>query len=107
MKNTRTSKAGEPLRTVIITALGLECEAVCEHLTDLQPVKLEQGTVYEEGVFDTGDCTWKVGVAEIGEGNPNAAAETERAISHFKPCIAMFVGIAGGRKDAQLVHCIR
>ena len=88
-------------RAVILTALPVECKAVCAHLT-APSQEVHGGTVYECGLFKSGDQTWEVAVAEIGAGNPNAAAEAQRAIDHFKPRVALFVGVAGGVKDVTL-----
>jgi nucleoside phosphorylase len=45
---------------------------------------------------------WSVVVAQVGLGGTQAAIEAEKAISFFSAQIALFVGIAGGRKDVQL-----
>ena len=58
-----------------------------------------RGTVYQRGVFDERSDPWEVLVAEIGAGNEGAAAEVERALDHFNPQVALFVGVAGGIKD--------
>lgn len=86
----------------ILTALPVEYNAVRRHLTDLQEEVHEQHTVYERGIFQCGTTSWRVGLAEIGAGNAGAAMEGERAISHFRPQVVMFIGIAGSVKDASL-----
>ncbi len=61
------------------------------------------GTVYERGKFQPErGPEWDVLVVEAGAGNSGAAAEVERAISFFHPQLALFVGVAGGLKDAQI-----
>jgi nucleoside phosphorylase len=87
---------------VILTALSVEYMAVRPHLKDLQEEIHPQGTIYERGTFTASGQTWQVGIVEIGTGNPSAALESERAISHFSPEVIFFVGIAGGIKDVTL-----
>jgi nucleoside phosphorylase len=84
-------------RAVILTALGIETRAVLRHLGDIreEPVR---GTVFHVGSFGP----WEIAVAECGEGNPSAAATVERAIGHFDPEVALFVGVAGGVKDVRI-----
>jgi nucleoside phosphorylase len=89
-------------RAVILTALPLEFEAAVTHLRNRREDTHPQGTVYEVGLFKGEDRTWEVLVAEVGAGNEITAAACERAIQHFRPCVAMFVGVAGGLKDVQL-----
>lgn len=45
---------------------------------------------------------WDIAVAEVGTGNARAAAVGARALHHFKPSVALFVGIAGGVKDVKI-----
>lgn len=94
-------------KAVIITALPLECMAVCKHLKNLHEVRHPHGTVYERGVFD-GEAgrKWDILVVEAGAGNASAAAEVERAISFFDPELAFFVGVAGGVKDVALADVV-
>ena len=87
---------------VILTALPVEYLAVRAHLSDLQEEMHPQGTIYERGKFAANGQVWEVGIAEVGAGNAGAAVEAERAISHFKPDILFFVGIAGGIKDVAI-----
>jgi nucleoside phosphorylase len=89
-------------RAILLTALPVEYQAVCAHLTDLQEKTHPKGTVYEQGAFVSGADRWEVTVVEIGPGNPAAAAEAERAIQFFEPQVILFVGVAGGAKDVAL-----
>lgn len=84
---------------VFITALPCEYRAVAAYLTQLQEEPHPEGTLYEVGNYQNHNVHWRVAVVETGQGNPKAALETERAISHFKPAFAFFVGVAGGIKD--------
>jgi nucleoside phosphorylase len=86
----------------IITAIPVEYMAVRAHLTNLQEITHPQGTIYEQGRFVTENQAWEVVIVEIGTGNSAAAMEGERAISHFKPHVILFVGVAGGIKDVAL-----
>ncbi len=90
------------LSAVVLTALRVEYDAVRAHLADIIEVVHPEGDVYERGVFRADERSWQVGVVEMGQGNPNAAQKTERAIAHFAPDVVLFVGVAGGIKDAAL-----
>lgn len=86
------------MRTVIIlTALHVETLAVLRHLSE-RVEETVKGTVFFVGMFDG----WRVAVAEVGPGNSKAASISERAIDHFQPEVALFVGVAGGVKDVQI-----
>ncbi len=96
-------RAERPERTVVIlTALELEQRAVHAHLGPLEREVHEAGTVYFVGRFDAGRSVWRVATVAVRAGNASAAAEAERAIRHFKPEVALFVGVAGGIKDVSL-----
>ena len=88
-------------RAVILTALPVEFNAVRAHLTGLHE-EVHKGTVYEKGVFSANGQVWEVGIVEVGAGNYSAALEAERAITHFDPSVALFIGIAGGVKDVKV-----
>lgn len=87
---------------VILTALPAEYNAVRQHLTDVKEDVHPKGTIYEIGLFTGRFQSWKVGIVEIGAGNEGAAVEAERAINHFAPDTALFVGVAGGIKDVRI-----
>lgn len=87
---------------VILTALPVEYMAVRTHLEDVHEVVHKNGTVYEKGKFLCDQCSWSIGIVEIGAGNAGAAAATERAIQQFHPEIVLFVGVAGGLKDVAI-----
>lgn len=82
---------------VILTALDVETRAVLRHMPGWTEETVE-GTVFYRGSFED----WSVAVAEAGAGNASAAAIAERAIRHFKPRVALFVGVAGGVKDVAI-----
>jgi nucleoside phosphorylase len=86
---------------VILTALAVEYNAVRAHLNDVQKVTYN-GSIYETGLFLSGDAQWKIGITQIGVGNATATFEAERAITYFNPEIVLFVGIAEGVKDVKI-----
>ncbi len=86
----------------ILTALPVEYQAVRAYLTKIREEMHPEGTVYKRGIFTAGERIWKIGLAQIGAGNPAAAFEIERAIAYFQPDVVLFVGVAGGLKDVRL-----
>lgn len=86
------------MRTAIImTAILVETAAVQKHLTGAKRETV-RGAEFTVGAFNG----WRVATATTGKGNDAAAVVTERAIAHFKPEAAFFVGIAGGLKDVKI-----
>ncbi len=88
-------------RAVILTALELEHASVLEHLSRPTTERTERGLIFEIGTF-RGVQPWEVAVALVGVGNVSAAVVLERAVASLAPEVAIFVGIAGGRRD--VVH---
>lgn len=87
-------------KTILITtALDVERDQVVFHLSNVEEIFHEKGTLYEVGVFTENNVKVEVAVAQVGVGNVDAAAETERAIRYFSPDYLFFVGIAGGLKQ--------
>jgi nucleoside phosphorylase len=90
-------------RAVILTALPVEYAAVRTHLSDVREEVHPRGTVYELGALTLRNGhSWEIAVVEVGAGNANAAVQAERAIGHFSPAVAIFVGVAGGLKDVAI-----
>ncbi|MFI0730623.1 hypothetical protein ACH4S9_16830 [Streptomyces sp. NPDC021225] len=86
---------------VVLTALDVEYEAVRAHLVDLLPRMHASGTLFEVGRLV--GTSWRVALAELGDGNQGAAVLTERAIAMFRPRAVAFVGVAGALKgDIEL-----
>lgn len=85
---------------VVVTALGLEHQAVQAHVTDASEITSAIGTVYTLG--DLGTNGPRVALLQTGQGNAPAAVETERALALFAPRAVMFVGVAGGLKNNPL-----
>lgn len=88
-------------KAMISTAIPIERESVCSHLREIKRDSCN-GTQYWRGSFLSVNSTWDILVVETGKGNTAAALETERALSYFKPTIALFCGIAGGIKDVRI-----
>jgi nucleoside phosphorylase len=86
-----------PKRVVILTAIYDETRAVLRHLGTYITEDVS-GTGFFKGRFEG----WEVAVAEVGPGNASAAAIATRALGHYKPDVALFVGVAGGVKDVQV-----
>ncbi|MEV4723106.1 5'-methylthioadenosine/S-adenosylhomocysteine nucleosidase [Micromonospora humida] len=85
---------------VFLTALDLEHAAVVEHLTQPTTERWKRGVIFDTGVFE-GKELWNVAVAQAGPGNATAGILLDRAVAAFSPDVAIFVGIAGGRKDVR------
>ena len=83
---------------VVLTALPVEFKAVAGRLAGAEWQTHAQGSRYLVGTSGA----WRVAVAEIGRGNEEASYSTERALQHFSPEVALFVGVAGGVKDVSL-----
>ena len=94
----RSVSSERPSRSLILTALPVERDAVVRRLTNIENERHPTGIEYQIGTFRS----LTVCVAQIAPGNTSAALETERAISFFQPNLALFVGIAGGVKDVTL-----
>jgi tetratricopeptide (TPR) repeat protein len=87
-------------RAVIITTHEVDYQAVTTHLVNLKEEVHPQGTIYNLGQFDVKDsASWEVAICEVAEKNADVAAETERAISHFKPDVIFLIAAATGIKD--------
>jgi nucleoside phosphorylase len=85
----------DPYRAIILTALSKEYLAIRAYLDNLKDDS-HKGTVYESGTFADNGRSWTVAIAQVGRHNENAAVEAERAMNHFSPKVAIFMGVAGG-----------
>ena len=82
---------------VIATALEIETRAVLRRVAD-QWIEEVLGTSVFRGTFQG----WDVAVVETGPGNAAAASISTRVCDHYRPDLALFVGVAGGVKDVKL-----
>ncbi|UUF12617.1 MULTISPECIES: 5'-methylthioadenosine/S-adenosylhomocysteine nucleosidase [Flavobacterium] len=90
-------------KILIMTALGLEFDAVKKYLSEINvEVHPSTGSIYNSGKYISGNDVFSVLLVATGAGNVRAADETGRAIDYFKPDYTFFVGIAGGIKDVAL-----
>lgn len=87
-------------RVLLVTALGLEMDAVRAHLTEPCSVIGGDGSVYECGVFSEGGQDWLVVVVETGAGTHPAQSAVQHAhflMGEFE--LQILVGIGGSRKE--------
>jgi nucleoside phosphorylase len=97
----RRAAAPEPW-VVIFTALGVEYQAIRAYLDPSVKRREVHGTVYEVGTLPGVHGSWRVALAETGPGSTAAGVQLDRAAGVFAPEIAIFLGVAGGRKDVAL-----
>ncbi|HYQ63655.1 hypothetical protein [Actinophytocola sp.] len=85
---------------VVLTALGVEFQAVRKYLVDVTERIHPAGTMFYVGRLP--GAQRRVALVEVGPGNRDAAVATERAISYLQPEFQLellaFVGIAGRLK---------
>lgn len=98
------AEAVEQPRVVVLCALSIEYEAVRTHLSDLAPYGDPNLVNWERGRFSGQHGDWDVVIAETGPENGPAGIETGRALTYFRPQVALYVGIAGGLGDAKGVR---
>ena len=89
-------------RVVVVTALGVEYQAIREYLGADAERREENGTLYEIGTLPGVSGSWQVALAEAGPGSTAAGLQLDRAARAIDPEIAIFLGVAGGRKDVKL-----
>jgi nucleoside phosphorylase len=83
---------------VVFTAIGVEYRAVREYLGAVRRYE-QHGMLYELGALPGVRGGWQIALAETGPGSTAAGLQLDRAVRVFDPEIAIFLGVAGGRKD--------
>jgi len=87
---------------VVFTALEVEYVAIREYLDPPVRKLKERGTIYELGGLSGIAGSWQVVLAQTGPGSTTAGVQLDRAVPVFAPMVALYVGVAGGRKDVTL-----
>ena len=87
---------------VICTALEVEYAAVRDYLDGPIRQHEERGSLYELGALPGVAGSWQVALNQTGPGSTTAGVQLERAVRTFEPQVALFLGVAGGRKDVKL-----
>jgi nucleoside phosphorylase/tetratricopeptide (TPR) repeat protein len=87
---------------VLCAALDVEYMAIREHISGPVTEVEERGTLYEMAALPTAHATWKAVLVLTDRDNTPAAVQVERAIAAFRPQVVLFVGVAGGRRDARI-----
>jgi nucleoside phosphorylase len=91
----------EPV-AVLCAALDVEYEAIRDHIPCPVTESEERGALYEIAALPTAHGTWKVVLMLTERDNTPAAIQVERAVAVFRPQVVLFVGVAGGRRDARI-----
>lgn len=102
-KKQEKKETKEEVPIVIFTALPIEFTGVKYHLTMIENTfHPNTNTLYPIGMFTSPNGIVRVAVVQTEANNVKAAAEVERALTHFTPRYALFIGVAGGLKDVKL-----
>ncbi|WP_167493154.1 Ltp family lipoprotein [Micromonospora ureilytica] len=89
------------VQVVVLTALPVEYDEVRRHLHDRGRIAHRLGTEFEVGTLH--GAHGKVAIAELGQGNFDAALGVMHAVEMFQPAAILFVGIAGAlHNDLQI-----
>ncbi|MGD0561196.1 MAG: CATRA conflict system CASPASE/TPR repeat-associated protein [Streptosporangiaceae bacterium] len=96
----RRPRTGTP-SAIIFTSMGIEYTAIRDYLHDVQRYQ-ENATLYEVGTLAGPGGSWQVALAETGPGSTMAGVHLDRAVRVFAPEVALYLGVAGGRKDVAL-----
>ncbi|MBK7841720.1 MAG: 5'-methylthioadenosine/S-adenosylhomocysteine nucleosidase [Candidatus Obscuribacter sp.] len=88
-------------KVAIVCAIPVEFKETRKFLKDVREVAHPEGSIYDQGTFESPGQNWDVLLVEAGAGNAAAAMATQRAIDFFKPDVVLFVGVAGGLKDVK------
>jgi nucleoside phosphorylase len=86
-------------QVIVFSALGVEYSAIRDYVGGPVRRQEEGGTVYEVGTLHGVRGLWEVALVETGTGSTAAGVQLDRAVRIFEPEIALFLGVAGGRKD--------
>jgi nucleoside phosphorylase len=89
-------------RAVILTTMGQECDAACDHIDQISYADSQIGRRFIKGTFQANDKIWTIQIADVGQGSENASAEAMAAIDSFRPQIILLLGTAGSVKDKDV-----
>lgn len=89
-------------KALILTALSLERSPIEWRLEKTELVQGIYGHEYTKGIFEDNGYKWEVFVTETGMGNPEACSATALLYAELKPDVAIYSGIAGGRKECKI-----
>jgi nucleoside phosphorylase len=84
---------------VVFTALEVEYNAIRDYLGRQITELKQRGTLYEIGSLPEVRGSWRVVLTQTGAGSVAAGVQLDRAIPLFEPDVAIFLGVAGGRKS--------
>ncbi|HLK00813.1 MAG TPA: CATRA conflict system CASPASE/TPR repeat-associated protein [Streptosporangiaceae bacterium] len=86
---------------VIFTAIPVEYNAIRAHLAEPVRERTVRGTLFEVSALPGIHGSWRVALAQAGQGSTIAGVQLDRAVPAFEPEVALFIGTAGGRKDVD------
>ncbi|NEQ87085.1 MAG: 5'-methylthioadenosine/S-adenosylhomocysteine nucleosidase [Moorea sp. SIO2I5] len=95
------------INCLIVTAIPPEFIAVRQHLKNKKKsIDPKTHIMYNTGDLCLDEHTWHVAIAKTGSGFELAKERTEKAIEYFEPKFVLFVGVAGGIKDAVIGNVV-
>jgi len=81
---------------IILTSNQIVYKVVRSYLTISGEHTHPHGTIYEYGIFSSGNVSWNIGIVQVPDGNANSAVAVERAIDYTGSTLLFSIDLAYG-----------